>query len=143
MTGCPICRLQAMDRRNFLLGAGAALIAGAGVAEAAQRRNRAGGAGLIDVHHHIIPPAYVDWYRSINPPSVGQNDWTPAHSLEMMDRNHIACGISSLMAPGVALDDVPRGRAIARGWKTMTFESDHNAQWSHPNELTNLLEKLP
>jgi pimeloyl-ACP methyl ester carboxylesterase len=34
-------------------------------------------------------------------------------------------------------------RAIARGWQTMTFQSDHNAQWSHPRELANLLEKLP
>jgi len=34
-------------------------------------------------------------------------------------------------------------RAVARGWKTIAFESDHNAQWSHPYELANLLEKLP
>lgn len=115
MTDCPICRLQAMDRRAFLLGAGAALAAGAGPAQAAQHRPGVRSAGLIDVHHHIIPPAYVDWYRSINPPSVGQDSWTPQRSLEVMDRNSIACGISSLMAPGVALDDVARGRSIARG----------------------------
>lgn len=114
-TGCPICRLQAMDRRAFLLGAGAALAVSAGAAEAAQRRAPAHGPGLIDVHHHIIPPAYVDYYRSISPPSVGQDAWTPAHSVEIMDANHIACGITSLMAPGVALEDVARGRTIARG----------------------------
>jgi pimeloyl-ACP methyl ester carboxylesterase len=34
-------------------------------------------------------------------------------------------------------------RAIARGWKTGTFISDHNAQWSHPRELANLLESIP
>ena len=34
-------------------------------------------------------------------------------------------------------------RAIARGWPVLTFESDHNAQWSHPRELAELLEKLP
>jgi pimeloyl-ACP methyl ester carboxylesterase len=34
-------------------------------------------------------------------------------------------------------------RAIARGWHTETFTSDHNAQWSHPRELADLLERLP
>ena len=34
-------------------------------------------------------------------------------------------------------------RAIARGWHTETFFSDHNAQWSHPRELVELLERLP
>jgi predicted TIM-barrel fold metal-dependent hydrolase len=113
MTGCPICRLQAMDRRAFLLGAGAAVAVGAGAAEATQRP--AQGAGLIDVHHHIIPPAYIDWYRSISPPAVGQMGWTPQQSIDVMDRNHIDCAMTSLMAPGVALEDIARGRTIARG----------------------------
>jgi pimeloyl-ACP methyl ester carboxylesterase len=30
-------------------------------------------------------------------------------------------------------------RAAARGWAMMTLESDHNAQWSHPEELAKLL----
>jgi len=34
-------------------------------------------------------------------------------------------------------------RAQERGWKTLTFESDHNAQWSHPKELVALLESAP
>jgi len=34
-------------------------------------------------------------------------------------------------------------RAQARGWHTETFDSDHNAQWSHPRELADLLERLP
>jgi pimeloyl-ACP methyl ester carboxylesterase len=34
-------------------------------------------------------------------------------------------------------------RAVARGWHTETFTSDHNAQWSHPRELADLLERLP
>lgn len=34
-------------------------------------------------------------------------------------------------------------RALARGWHTETFTSDHNAQWSHPRELADLLERLP
>jgi pimeloyl-ACP methyl ester carboxylesterase len=31
-------------------------------------------------------------------------------------------------------------RAKARGWPVLTIESDHNAQWSHPKELANMLE---
>ncbi|HVS51533.1 MAG TPA: alpha/beta fold hydrolase [Opitutaceae bacterium] len=33
-------------------------------------------------------------------------------------------------------------RARARGWATLTFDSDHNAQWSHPKELAALLERI-
>ncbi|HTB63175.1 MAG TPA: alpha/beta fold hydrolase [Opitutales bacterium] len=32
-------------------------------------------------------------------------------------------------------------RAAARGWNMMTLDSDHNAQWSHPQQLAALLEK--
>jgi hypothetical protein len=32
-------------------------------------------------------------------------------------------------------------RAKARGWTTLLLASDHNAQWSHPKELTGLLVK--
>jgi pimeloyl-ACP methyl ester carboxylesterase len=34
-------------------------------------------------------------------------------------------------------------RAIANHWHTETFTSDHNAQWSHPRQLADLLERLP
>jgi len=33
-------------------------------------------------------------------------------------------------------------RANARNWATLTFDSDHNAQWSHPKELAALLERI-
>ena len=33
-------------------------------------------------------------------------------------------------------------RATERGWATLTMESDHNAQWSHPKELVTLLEHI-
>ena len=34
-------------------------------------------------------------------------------------------------------------RARTRGWTVLTMESDHNVQWTHPNELASLLEKVP
>jgi pimeloyl-ACP methyl ester carboxylesterase len=34
-------------------------------------------------------------------------------------------------------------RAKDRGWTMVTLASDHNAQWSHPQELVALLEKAP
>ena len=33
-------------------------------------------------------------------------------------------------------------RARERGWGALTFESDHNAQWSHPKELAALRERI-
>ena len=32
--------------------------------------------------------------------------------------------------------------AEARGWVLLTLDSDHNAQWSHPKELAQLLEEV-
>ena len=34
-------------------------------------------------------------------------------------------------------------RAKARGWTTLTMESDHTVERSHPNELVKLLEQAP
>lgn len=33
-------------------------------------------------------------------------------------------------------------RAQERGWTMLTLESDHNAQWSHPQELAELLQRV-
>ncbi|MGK4581614.1 amidohydrolase family protein [Kitasatospora sp. HPMI-4] len=59
-------------------------------------------AGLIDVHHHAIPPVYrAALGDSVAIPGVDYPTWTPQASLEVMDRHGIAASVLSVTAPGV------------------------------------------
>jgi 6-methylsalicylate decarboxylase len=56
---------------------------------------------LIDVHHHIMPPAYVEAFAprffARNAANAAQaTGWTPAGSIEVMDRNGVAVAITSI-----------------------------------------------
>jgi predicted TIM-barrel fold metal-dependent hydrolase len=60
---------------------------------------------LIDVHHHFYPPPYLkasdNWDMAHGRAVRRQNTWSPAQSLEEMDRNNVATSIVSLSStPG-------------------------------------------
>ncbi|MBD9516454.1 amidohydrolase family protein [Pseudomonas sp. PDM22] len=60
--------------------------------------------GRIDVHHHIIPPAFVEVMAKKGLDMVAGAPlpkWTPQKSIEVMDLNGIQTAITSLSAPGV------------------------------------------
>lgn len=60
--------------------------------------------GCIDVHHHIIPPAFVETMRAKGLHKVAGAPlpkWAPEKSIEVMDMNGIERAITSLSAPGV------------------------------------------
>ena len=72
----------------------------------------------IDVHHHIIPPR---WLReegarmsatAVNFDFVAK--WTPAMSLESMDRNGVATAITSISTVMVRPDDAGGMASLAR-----------------------------
>ncbi len=67
----------------------------------------------IDIHHHLLPPKYVaemqKHVKGENPPP-----WTPARSIEDMDKNGIATSVTSLMQPQLTFGDVALGRRLAR-----------------------------
>jgi predicted TIM-barrel fold metal-dependent hydrolase len=74
---------------------------------------------LIDVHHHIVPPAYAELIgaglQARNPANAGQvMRWTPAGSIEAMDRAGITTSITSISTPGVWFGDVAQARRLAR-----------------------------
>lgn len=74
-------------------------------------------AGLIDVHHHILPPAYVTALgnRMGAQGLTGATPrWSPEISLEAMDRNGIAAAVASISSPGVWLGNVAESAALAR-----------------------------
>lgn len=60
--------------------------------------------GRIDVHHHIIPPAFVAVMAKQGLTMVAGAPlpaWSPQKSIEVMDLNGIQTAITSLSAPGV------------------------------------------
>ena len=106
-------------RRNFLAGGVAALGLGAlaatvgrvpAKAQAPAARTR------IDVHHHFIPQFHVDAMmlpgRRAGP---APPKWTPAMSIEEMDKSGIATSILSIAQPGVWFgNNVEESRKLAR-----------------------------
>ncbi|KAH7320280.1 hypothetical protein B0I35DRAFT_431084 [Stachybotrys elegans] len=59
----------------------------------------------IDVHHHIIPPAFAKAWSEDPKQSQGMKlpPWTPEHSLEFMKRHDIGFSIVSLGAPATSI----------------------------------------
>jgi predicted TIM-barrel fold metal-dependent hydrolase len=80
-------------RRHLFMGGLAAAFASA--ARAQEKPHR------IDVHHHLVPPPWVDAVKRAkldNPPMV---NWTPEKSLDDMDKAGTATAIVSPMPPHV------------------------------------------
>src|SRR2546428_4360580 len=94
-----------MNKREFL-AALAALAAAPAWAQAPARGQR------IDVHHHVVPPEYLAAIAGRRDNRVP--DWSPARSLEEMDRAGIGTALLSLVQPGVWFGDVAEGRRLAR-----------------------------
>jgi predicted TIM-barrel fold metal-dependent hydrolase len=65
----------------------------------------------IDVHHHFFPPDYVTAITALG--AGASPAWTPARSLEDMDRSGIATAILSLSPPAAAVSDTAQSRSIA------------------------------
>ena len=105
-----------LARRQFLAGlaaCGAATVIPGCATDAAAPRLAEGKPHRIDIHHHLLPPKYVaelpQHIKGENPPP-----WSPARSLEDMDKNGIAISMTSLMQPQVWFGDVALGRRLAR-----------------------------
>jgi predicted TIM-barrel fold metal-dependent hydrolase len=76
--------------------------------------------GLIDVHHHVLPPFYRDAVVDLQPTSGGLHPawqgrwWTPQRALDEMDRHGVATAVVSYSTPGVWLGEARRSRELAR-----------------------------
>ena len=133
--------LGGVSRRTMLkhvaaMGAGAALsirpiLAGMPVVDSNPKRGR------IDVHHHMLPPFYMDLRRAI--PDVGKMpSWSPSKSLDDMEKNGVTTAMLSLAVSGVTFDAGEAGRSLARK------SNDFGAQlvMDHPASF-GLLAALP
>lgn len=82
--------------------------------------------GLIDVHHHILPPAYVE---AVGKDAIGEllvsgkaPDWSPEISLAAMDRNGIDRAYVSMSAPGVPLKEEAECAALVEAFNAFAAE---------------------
>jgi predicted TIM-barrel fold metal-dependent hydrolase len=106
------------SRRDFLAGGSAAVgLAASGLASCravAQPGSASAKPHRIDVHHHLIPPRYLEAVASTRIGSQAR-PWSPEMSLVEMDRNAVATAMVSIIQPGAWLkEDVGKSRAIAR-----------------------------
>lgn len=73
--------------------------------------------GRIDVHHHVLPDFYKEVQRQAGISGTayqGFPEWSPEHSLAVMDANRIATSILSFTSPGIFFGDIAQTRDLAR-----------------------------
>lgn len=75
----------------------------------------------IDVHQHLLPPAYAAWLRSAGIHEAGGRElpsWSVQDAVGLMDDHEIETAVLSVSTPGVNLDPAkkvdPQARAMAR-----------------------------
>lgn len=71
----------------------------------------ASGACRIDVHHHYAPPG---WLRSLDVWPQPWKEWSPAGTIEEMDRTGTEKAVLSITTPGVWFGDDVAARKLAR-----------------------------
>jgi predicted TIM-barrel fold metal-dependent hydrolase len=107
-----------LSRRHFMRGmAGAAAVAAAGLGKpsgaAAQAAENAK-PFRIDVHHHLSPPTYIAASNAGNFGDPLMKNWTPAKSIEDMDRAGVAIAMLSVTTPGLNFISGAAARKLAR-----------------------------
>jgi 6-methylsalicylate decarboxylase len=73
------------------------------------------GAGWVDVHHHLCPPAYAEEVNRTKPLFKALLEWSPERSLEDMDRGGIETAILSITTPGLWFGEDAAARRLSRG----------------------------
>jgi predicted TIM-barrel fold metal-dependent hydrolase len=107
-----------LDRRSFLASAVAALGLAAtvrgGPLAAFAKTSAPAKPNRIDVHHHFAPPAWVVEVKGRPLLNVANTTWTPAKSIEDMDRGGVAAAVVSITNPGLWFGDRAVTRRLAR-----------------------------
>ena len=71
----------------------------------------------IDVHHHVLPQFYIEAQKGAGITGTayrGFPEWTPQHSLSIMETEGIATTILSFTSPGIWFGDIAQTRDLAR-----------------------------
>jgi len=116
--GCTCCGAKPafsaskLSRRSVL--GGAAALAASGLALPRAVAQTPAKPALIDVHHHLAPPAYTAELKKHELGAGPTLDWTPEKSLADMDASGIATSILSITTPGVWFADDAEAATLAR-----------------------------
>jgi predicted TIM-barrel fold metal-dependent hydrolase len=105
---CSCCDTPALGRRGFLVGAAALSAMGTALAQTEAKPHR------IDVHHHIVPPTWLDALQKAKLDNPPMSAWTPQRSIEDMDKAGIATAITSPTTPQVGFLPAADAARIAR-----------------------------
>jgi predicted TIM-barrel fold metal-dependent hydrolase len=68
----------------------------------------------IDVHHHFAPPTWIAEVKGRPLLQPANTAWTPARSIEDMDRGGVAAAVVSVTNPGLWFGDAAATRRLAR-----------------------------
>ena len=87
-------------------------------------------AEVIDVHHHLMPPKYLEVAREaiLKVSAIPQVvDWTVARSLDDMDKNGVRTAVVSISTPGIMFGSAEESRRLARECNEFAakMRSDH------------------
>jgi predicted TIM-barrel fold metal-dependent hydrolase len=118
------CKIHAgTSRREFLRAAGivgaSTVLSASGLMAQNPSLSDNAKPNRIDVHHHILPPAYMLKARE-RILAISDRDhaalvnWTPARAIEDMDKIGTATAITSLGLPGVWFGGAKAARSLAR-----------------------------
>jgi len=102
-----------MSARRDFLGKLAALGAASVLPEALFAQGARVKPFRIDVHHHLVPPGYLDAVGAQRQGGGGVK-WSPAMSIEDMDKSGIAVSVISLIQPAASSADAALARRLAR-----------------------------
>ena len=92
----------------------------------------------IDVHQHLLPPAYASWLRERGVDEAGGRalpEWSAEGALALMDAHEIASAVLSISTPGVRLDPSERGAREARDWARGVNEFAAETARAHPGRF--------
>jgi 6-methylsalicylate decarboxylase len=114
----PEDRSRAVSRREFLsclagAGAGSVLVT---ILAQAQTEPRPFRRGIIDVHHHVFPPAFLEATESlpIGTTRARMIEWSAQRSLSDMDAAGVETAIVSITSPGIWFGDADSALALTR-----------------------------
>ena len=68
----------------------------------------------VDIHHHFAPPAWVTAVKGRPLLQPANTTWTPAKSIEDMDKGGVATAMVSITNPGLWFGDAPMTKTLAR-----------------------------
>ena len=107
-----------LSRRTFLSTMAALALTRVEDPTFAQGPARSARPPLIDVHHHIFPPAFLaaarDAFKSPESRARLVAGWTPQQALTQMDEHGVAFAITSITNPGIWFGNVQAARSLAR-----------------------------